>query len=89
MKRRIELWGMFGLFVSAWWMILGLAIPLSDQPALYALARLTSPIVSVGTALHFGVKWYWVSVSNVIAYALIGLLVEALLQFRNRLQTAR
>ena len=89
MKRRIELWGMVGLIVSAWWMILGLSIPLSAQPALWALARLTCPVVPVSMALHFGVKWYWVSVSNVIAYALIGLMVEALLQFRNRLQPAR
>jgi hypothetical protein len=89
MKRRIELWGIAGLIVSACWMILALAVPISEQPVLWGLARLTCPIVPVSMALHFGVKWYWVSVSNVIAYALIGLMVEALLQSRNPFQAAQ
>jgi len=81
--------GMVGLIVSGCWMILALAIPISEQPVLWGLARLTCPIVPVSMALHFGVKWYWVSVSNVIVYALIGLIVEALLQSRNRFQAAQ
>ena len=88
MKRRIELWGMGGFIVAGCWVILSLAIPISEQPILWDLARLTCPIVPVSMALHFGVKWYWVIVSNVVAYALIGLMVEALLQSRNRFQAA-
>jgi predicted membrane chloride channel (bestrophin family) len=88
MKRRIELWGIVGFIVAGCWVILSLAIPISEQPILWYLARLTCPIVPVSMALHFGVKWYWVIVSNVVAYALIGLMVEALLQSRNRFQAA-
>jgi len=38
MKHRIELWAMVGLIVSGCWMILALAIPLSEQPVLSGLA---------------------------------------------------
>lgn len=89
MKRRIELWGMVGFIVAACWVILSFATPISEQPILWDLARLTCPIVPVSMALHFGVKWYWVLFSNVIAYALIGLMVEGLLQSRNRIQATR
>jgi hypothetical protein len=89
MKRRIELWGMVGLIVSCCWMITALTIPLWEQPVLLGLARVTCPIVPISMAFHFGVKWYWVSVSNVIAYALIGLMVETMFQSRNRFQAAQ
>jgi len=89
MKRRIELWGMAGLIVSGCWMILALAIPLWEQPVLWNLARVTCPIMPISMAFHFAVKWYWVSVSNVIAYVLIGLMVETLRQSRNRFQAAQ
>jgi hypothetical protein len=74
----------FGLLDDSW-----LGDSNIRQPVLLGLARLTCPIVPVSRALHFGVKWYWVSVSNVLAYALIGLMVEALLQSRNRFQAAQ
>jgi hypothetical protein len=86
MKRSIELWGMAGLIVSGCWMITALAIPLWEQPVLLGFARATCPIVPISMAFHFGVRWYWVSITNVIAYALIGLIVEALLQARIRFQ---
>lgn len=89
MKRRIALWGVVGFVVAAGWVILSLAIPISGEPVLWDLARLTCPIVPISVALHFGVKWYSVLVANVVAYALIGFMVEALLQSRNRLQAAR
>jgi len=89
MKRRIVLWGMVGFVVASGWVILSLSVPMSDKPILWGLARLTCPIVPVSMALHFGVKWYWVVLSNAVAYALVGLMVEAALQSRHRLLAAR
>jgi hypothetical protein len=51
---------------------------------MYALARLTQPIVFVGFYFHFGLYFYWVLLANAATYALIGLIVEALRQQLNR-----
>jgi hypothetical protein len=88
MQRRIVLWGLVGFIVASCWVILSLAIPISGEPILWGIARLTCPIVPVSMALNFGVKWYWVILTNIPAYALIGLVVEALMQLRNPLQGA-
>jgi hypothetical protein len=87
MTRRIALWGFAGFIVAGCWALLGLAIPISTEPILWSLAQLTCPIVPVGFLFHFGVKWYWALLTNVPAYALIGLMVGGLQQSRYRLQT--
>jgi hypothetical protein len=46
------------------------------EPLLMDFARFSCPIVMISFALNFGVKWYWVIVTNALAYAAIGLLVE-------------
>jgi len=89
MTRRIEMWGIVGFIVAACWVLFSLATPISEQPLLWLLARITCPIVPVSMALHFGVKWYWVIVSNVVAYGLLGLMVEALRHSRSELHSAR
>ena len=86
MKRRIALWGFAGFIVAGCWVVLSLAIPISAEPMLWSFARLTCPIVAASLLFHFGVKWYWVLLANVPAYALIGLMVEGLRQSRYRLQ---
>jgi hypothetical protein len=86
MKQRIVLWGFAGIIVAACWALLSLAIPISSQPILLSLARLTCPIVNVGFLFHFGIKWYWVLLANLPVYTLIGLMVEGLRQSRSRLQ---
>jgi hypothetical protein len=83
MKRRIILWASVGLMVAGFWVLLSLTIPLSREPVLFALARLSCPIVPVSMAFHFGVKWYWVLVANIPAYALAGLMVEGLMHLKN------
>ena len=85
MKRRIALWGFAGLIVAGGWVVLSWAIPISEEPILWGLARLTCPIVPVSFLFHFGVKWYWVLLANVPTYALIGLMLEGLRQSRYRL----
>jgi hypothetical protein len=85
MKRRVALWGLVGFLVAAFWVLLSLAIPMWREPVLLALSRLTCPIVAISLALHFGVKWYWVVMTNVAAYALIGLFIESLRSSHRRL----
>jgi hypothetical protein len=88
MKRRIGVWARVGFIVAGVWVILSFAIPLSPQPVLWGLVRLTCPIATISLAFHFGVKWYWLIASNVAAYALIGLVVESLRLLRHRPQVA-
>jgi len=88
MQPRIGLWALGGFIVASVWVILSLAIPISPQPVLWGLARLTCPILPISLTFHFGVKWYWFVASNVAAYALIGLVFEILHLLRHRLQTA-
>lgn len=85
MKRRAILWGFVGFIVGGCWVLLSLATPLSMDPILWSLARLTCPIAPISMALHFGVKWYWVPLTNFPAYALVGFGVEALRHSRNAL----
>jgi hypothetical protein len=88
MRPRIGLWALVGFIVASVWVILSLAIPISPQPVLWGLARLTCPILPISLTFHFGVKWYWFVASNVAAYVLIGLVFEILHLLRHRLQTA-
>jgi len=89
-KRRIGLWALVGFFVASIWVILNLAIRVYPlHPVLWALARVTCPILPVSLALNFGVKWYWFIASNVAAYALLGPVVEPLLQLSKRIRRGR
>jgi hypothetical protein len=88
MQRRIGLWALAGFIVASVWVILSFALPISPQPVLWGLARLTCPLLPVSVAFHFGVKWYWFLVSNIAGYAVIGLMLEGLQLFRHRLQVA-
>jgi hypothetical protein len=82
MKRRIAAWAGAGLLVATAWWLYALAwapTPITmTAPMVWALVRLTCPLVLVGTYLHLGVSLYWVLLSNAAIYALIGLLVEGL-----------
>jgi hypothetical protein len=87
-QRRIGLWALVGFVVAGVWVILSFAIPISRQPVLWGLARLTCPILPISFAFHPGVKWYWFVASNVAAYALIGIIFESLQLLRHRFQAA-
>ena len=85
MMRRTLLWVCAVFIVGGCWVLLSLATPISTDPLLWNLARLTCPIVPISFALDFGVKWYWVPLTNFPAYALLGLVMEALMHSRNAL----
>jgi hypothetical protein len=86
MKCRIGIWAIAGFLIAGCWALYAFAraIPIaSAEPIVYALARLTQPVVLVGFYFHFGVYFYWVLLANAAAYAVIGLIVETLRQRLN------
>ena len=76
MRRRVGLWALLGFLVASFWVLLSLVVPMWREPLLMDFARFSCPIVMISFALNFGVKWYWVIVTNALAYAAIGLLIE-------------
>lgn len=86
MKYRIALWAAAGFVIAACWALCAFArvTPMtSGDTLLYALARFTQPIVSVGAYFHFGIRFYWVLLANAATYALAGLIVESVRQKLN------
>jgi hypothetical protein len=73
MKLRLILWALAGLLVATSWVLLSLVIPLWSQPLLWTLVQLSCPIVIFS---HFAIKWYWVILSNIPVYAVLGGAVE-------------
>ena len=87
MKHRIAAWAILGLFVVGCWQLYILAtapIPISVEPIVWTLARLTCPVVFASFYFHFGVGFYWVLLANAATYALVGLIVETLRQQLNQ-----
>jgi len=83
MKYRIAMWAAMGFVIACCWAVYMYATfpnSLMSTPALWALARLTCPIVFVSTYLHFGVALPWVLLANAATYAAIGLTVDTLRQ---------
>ena len=81
MKYRIAAWAIVGLVVVGCWQFYIFAtapIPISVEPIVWTLARLTCPVVFASFYLHFGVGFYWVLLANAATYALVGLIVETL-----------
>lgn len=81
MKNRIALWAAAGFLIAGFWALY--AFPsffrtTQGETLLYTLARLTQPIVFVGAYFHFGIRFYWVLLTNAATYGLLGLMVESL-----------
>ena len=76
MRRRVGLWSLLGFLVASFWVLLSFVIPMWREPLLMELASISCPIVKISFALDFGMKWYWVIVTNALAYATMGLLIE-------------
>ena len=72
------LWGVAGFLIAGCWAIVSLAIPLSTEPLLWNLARLSCPLVFAADALHSGISVYLVLLANLATYALLGTVVEIL-----------
>jgi hypothetical protein len=86
MRYRITLWAAVGLLVPGFWAFYALPsfVPTTvGETLLYTRARVTQPIVAVGTYFHFGIRLYWVLLANAATYALVGLMAESLRQKRS------
>lgn len=81
MRRRLALWAMAGAFVALSWVLLSLVIPLFSHPLLWTIAQLSCPVAFFA---HFAIKWYWVVLSNIPVYLLVGFTVEGLFRLRAR-----
>jgi hypothetical protein len=85
MKHRIAMWGGAGFLVACFWAIYSLvAAPISSEPLVWALARLSCPIAFAG--FYFRISIYMVLFANIATYAMIGLLVEILRRQRTHAQ---
>ena len=80
MKDRIVLWAKAGGFLAGIWAIYFAAISKDNpiSPSVAMLSRLSCPIVFAGDYFHFGISMFWVLLSNIVTYAMAGLMVEAL-----------
>lgn len=88
MKYRIAMWATAGFMIAVWWAIVGLIVDpivMISSPIVWALGRLTCPLLLAAFHFHFGVKLYWVLLSNAAIYGLVGLMAENL---RRRLRHA-
>ena len=88
MKYRIAIWAGVGFLIAGFWAIYFFptaANIIANRPAVWAVARLSCPVVFASLQFGFGVSIYWALVANALTYALIGFLVETV---RHRIQTA-
>jgi hypothetical protein len=76
MKYRIAIWAAAGFFVASGWAVYFLVATKDRlmEPIVSALARLTCPVVMLGS--HYPVSLYAALAANVATYAVVGLVVE-------------
>jgi hypothetical protein len=79
MKHRIVMWGSAGFLIACFWAVYSLmAAPISAEPLVWTLAQISCPIVFAGNYFHSGISIYFVFLSNVVTYAVVGLIMETL-----------
>jgi hypothetical protein len=83
------MWASAGFLVAAGWNLYVVAVtPVqipSAEPMVWALVRLTCPVVLASFYFHFGLYFCWVLLANAATYAFVGLIVEGL---RRRFRSA-
>jgi hypothetical protein len=86
MKFRIAMWASAGFLVAVFWAIYFAMVSkdIPVEPVVYALASFSCPLVLVGNHFHFGVKLWWVLVTNAAFFGLFGLVVEGLRRQLNK-----
>ena len=85
MKKTIAVWGLFGLIIVSFWQvyaIISAPFPISNTPVAWLLARFSCPLLLVAGYLHSGVSIYWVLVTNLVTYAMFGIVVNAISKHR-------
>ena len=78
MAPRILVWASAGLALAACCAVYALVIPITTSDAAFTLARITQPVVLLGSYFHFGVSVGWVLLANAATYAMLGLSTRAL-----------
>ena len=86
-KYRIAMWASAGLLVAGCWNLYALAtfpVPMTSEPIVWTLVRLTCPIAFASFYFHFPVGIYWVLLANAATYGLAGLIVETLRRYLHK-----
>jgi hypothetical protein len=81
MKYRIAIWAGVGFLVAGFWALYFFPTAsdiIANQPAMWALARVSCPIMLASLYFGFAISVYWVLFANAITYSLIGATVETL-----------
>jgi hypothetical protein len=80
-KYRIAMWASVGFLVSGCWGLYfaGANKAKPVEPIVYALARLTQPVIAViVSCFNFPIGLHWYLVANAATYALVGLIMETI-----------
>jgi len=86
MKYRIAIWAGAGFLVAGFWALYLFPTAtdvIANQPATWALARVSCPIMVASVYFGFAISVYWALLTNAITYALVGATAETL---RHKLQ---
>ena len=87
MKRRVAIWAVVGVLVAACWALVSWAVRITPtEPIVWNLALFSCPVMLFGFDFHFGIRLYWVIVTNAAIYALAGVIVETMLRLRHGFQ---
>ena len=79
MKDRIAMWAIVGFLVAGFWALFAVATFPSTSERMrevWTFICITCPIAIVG--MHHAISLYETLAANVVTYALVGLIVEAL-----------
>ena len=79
MKYRVAMWASAGFVVAGFWALylFPTALPImQNNPMVWMLARVTCPVMLLGSYFHFGFHFYWVLLANAAVYGLAGVVVE-------------
>lgn len=84
MTGRILVWAIAGFLVAGLWALYAASTfpsPLiAARPIIWTLIDISCPITFASFHFHFGIKLYWVLLSNAVTYGLFGLAVKGLRQ---------
>lgn len=81
MKQRMAISAFAGMLVAAFWAVLFLSVQVTPADSLtWTLARISCPVVFLGSALHVGVRVPWAVLANGITYALAAAAWDSLQQ---------
>jgi hypothetical protein len=87
MSRRISLWGLIGLLVACWWVVVGILAGPSYNLGRAPVVAITAPASLLGRRMPLGVTWS--ILLNGALYAVVGFAIELVRRARRYLTGRR